>query len=612
MRRMLAFALFGLVFAGYMLTYSRFLDIMADEGAMFAVTESMVKFGRANIDQTNSVQYIWPATIGPDGSRYAKYGLGQSLAAVPLYAIGLAVPVFGLIDLTLLVNPLAGALSAAFLTLAALELGATRRRTLAITLIYAFCTPIWVYSKNFFCEALAALGFALSCWGIAVLLVRQRVAGALLAGLGIGVAVMARTSTAVAIPVLLFVVWRYGGARRRWLTLAAAAPAVAAVIAVCLYNWTRFGSVFHTGYGAESFDVFPLIGAWGMLFSPGRSLFIYAPIMLVAIPGLWKLRRPAGLRAWLLATISAVLLIHGAWWSWWGGWSWGPRLLVAMLPLLSLGLLTPEARRPQLPRCTVEGARPTGAVPAYRRGMVLRQQFTRPGIAMSAVGLLAGLGFLVQVPGVAVNRVYFFGDILRAIPDAIADEVPLYTFRFFMPLTNLRRVLYGSLDLAWKPGLGAAFDPAGLLLASLALLIGATGLALAWRGGRVGCTAAWLGPLLVLAITAGSLARYQCNDYNPYGELGAIVAAYTGPDAVIFVGDHELETNQQFWNVNRTRRHFVGVASNPQQMQKYTLPAAERAVQAGRELWYLQIDGNPPEAFPDALRRWSCAQRATL
>jgi hypothetical protein len=44
--------------------------------------------------------------------------------------------------------------------------------------------------------------------------------------------------------------------------------------------------------------------------------------------------------AWLLA-----LIFYGSWWAWDGGWSWGPRFLVPLIPisLLPLGYL-PDGR----------------------------------------------------------------------------------------------------------------------------------------------------------------------------------------------------------------------------------------------------------------------------
>ena len=77
---------------------------MLDEGEMVMVTESLVKWGRFSIEQADNVQYIAENTLGPTGDRYAKYGIGQSLAAAPLYLLALAIPQLGIIDTVLLPN----------------------------------------------------------------------------------------------------------------------------------------------------------------------------------------------------------------------------------------------------------------------------------------------------------------------------------------------------------------------------------------------------------------------------------------------------------------------------------------------------------------------------
>jgi Dolichyl-phosphate-mannose-protein mannosyltransferase len=596
-RKVLALTLFAFVFAGYMLMYSRAFDIGADEGTVLAVTESIAKYGHAGIDQANNVQYIHPAAIGRDSQRYSKYGLGQSLAALPLYAIGLAVPALGLVDVALLLNPLVGALSAVVLLLAALELGASSRRALILALIYAFCTFAWVYAKNFYGEALEALGFAVACWGMAILLTRRQARGAVLAGAGIGLAMLVRTTAAIAAPVLLFVIWHYVTEARRWrLVLAAAVPIATAAFIVGLYNWVRFGNPLNGGYGNETLTVWPWVGAWGMLFAPGRSLFIYAPVMIVAVPGLWWLRQPQGLRAWLVGTTLAMLLLHGAWWSWWGAWAWGPRYLVAILPVLSLGLLGIGTQRASGLTQTVHDH---PVLSPDRAPQSPTQRRTSWHVLL--VGALAALGFLMQLPGLLVYRVFFFWDVMKVFPDSKPDEVALYTFRFFMPLTNLQEALRGNLDLAWKPGLGKPLDLVGLLLAVLGLLVGAAGLALACRGVRAGRAVAGLSAPLVLMVTFAALVHYQARDENPFRFLDAAIETHVPPDSLILVGDQDNTTNMQRWNTNRSRRRFVGVARDAVQMPEYTLPVVRRAVNNGQEIWYLQTETEPPAVLTTAL-----------
>jgi len=417
--------------------------------------------------------------------------------------------------------------------------------------------------------------------------------GAVLAGIGIGLAMLVRTTAVVVAPILLFVIWRYTPGTRRWrLVAAAAAPLLAAGLAIGLYNWARFGSPLNGGYGNEAFRVAVWVGMLGMLFAPGRSLFIYAPIMLVCVPGLWLLRRPAGLRTWLIGAALAMLAVHGAWWSWWGAWAWGPRYLVAVLPVLSMGLLGLGMQRPAVEQrpAAAEGA-PNGPI-AWRT----------PRWQLPPLAALAGLSALVQIPGLLVYRTAFFWDVMKEFPNANPDEVSLYTFRYFMPLVNLQEALAGNLDTAWKPGPGKPLDATGLLLALAAAAIAVLGLVLAWRGGRRSGWGTGLCSLAVAALVLGSLAHYQTREANPFRPLDAAIEAHVASDALVLVGDPAAQTSAQRWNVSRSTRRVLGAARDPVQLPEYTLPVVRRAAGEGRQIWYVQSEAAPPPELAAALR----------
>jgi len=54
-----------------------------DDWSMLQVTNSIVNHGAVNIPAST------PGTaLGPDGLYYSKYGLGQSILAIPFYVIG--------------------------------------------------------------------------------------------------------------------------------------------------------------------------------------------------------------------------------------------------------------------------------------------------------------------------------------------------------------------------------------------------------------------------------------------------------------------------------------------------------------------------------------------
>jgi hypothetical protein len=121
-------------------------------------------------------------------------------------------------------------------------------------------------------------------------------------------------------------------------------PALA-VLALLTHNLIRYDDPLRFGYAGQSFDNFPLTGAFGLLFSPGRSVFLYAPPLMLSLalfPRFWRANRTMA-EAMLIAGLIA-LLFYGSWWAWDGGTSWGPRFLVPLIPLWMLPLGTASER----------------------------------------------------------------------------------------------------------------------------------------------------------------------------------------------------------------------------------------------------------------------------
>jgi hypothetical protein len=98
------------------------------------------------------------------------------------------------------------------------------------------------------------------------------------------------------------------------------------------YNFYRFGRVssFHTGWDF-SIRFFP-VGLAGLLISPGGGLLWFCPCVILALLALRKITSRQ-LEVWtIVALSSAFLLLHSLWIAWSGGSSWGPRLLLPVLP----------------------------------------------------------------------------------------------------------------------------------------------------------------------------------------------------------------------------------------------------------------------------------------
>jgi hypothetical protein len=77
----------------------------------------------------------------------------------------------------------------------------------------------------------------------------------------------------------------------------------------------------------------PLQGVAGLLFSPSRGLLIFSPIVLVALFARPPATRTPFLR-WTRAAAAAQLLLYGSYSVWWGGYTYGPRYLLDVLPAL--------------------------------------------------------------------------------------------------------------------------------------------------------------------------------------------------------------------------------------------------------------------------------------
>jgi hypothetical protein len=242
--------------------------------------------------------------------------------------------------------------------------------------------------------------------------------------------------------------------------LAAPLAAFAAPLALCAalllwHNAVRFGSPFDNGYTDEGFTTPFYVGLYGLLFSSGKSIFLFSPVVLLSAPALlafWRLRPAEALLSGGVAL--TTLLYYAAWWAWYGGWSWGPRFLTPALPFLVL---------------------PIGALLLAR------------GWARWALLLLVIAGVAVQLLGALIDFNAYIDEITGGDP---ANE-PRYLFLpWLSPLIGHLRYLYKGQHIAV-----AAFDMARLgvrpILATLypivmigALALSTVALALLFRPRR--------------------------------------------------------------------------------------------------------------------------------
>ena len=205
----------------------------------------------------------------------------------------------------------------------------TRRRAFLVACAYAFGTLTWGVAG----QALWQHAPAMLALTVALLALHDR--RLVLAGTAIALMVASRPSTPI---IALFLLPLVGRALRDWGRLVLGALPVG--LALLAYNLYVFEAPLRTGYttdGSSSAGLFGgklFEGLSGLLVSPGRGLVWYSPVLVFAGVGAVRgFRTP--LYRWSALAALAYLVAMGRYEWWWGGESFGPRLLTDALPLLA-------------------------------------------------------------------------------------------------------------------------------------------------------------------------------------------------------------------------------------------------------------------------------------
>jgi hypothetical protein len=331
------------VFAFNMLTSSR-EPAWGDAHGMWELATRIVN------DRAISIQTRWPEDIPPgtDGKYYGITPIGTSLVHVPgalLLGISHAIEPRddGLMrPLATHVAPAAlGALACMLMFLLLRDLGIRRRVASACTVILAVATTTWVYARMPYSEIMQLACFLGLFRSVLRVLDKPDKRDAIWLGIWAGCLFNAKYVFASAIVgAAVLIIWTYRKQRgdlKRVLLWAAIAGAPFLVLAL-LYNYARWGSITATGYepyldmyfGGSVFD-----GAWGMLASPNKSVFLYSPPLVLAVLAMPRaFRAVPRLGKAMLVMVVPVFLVYCTYRSWSGDYAWGPRFFVWAVPVL--------------------------------------------------------------------------------------------------------------------------------------------------------------------------------------------------------------------------------------------------------------------------------------
>lgn len=283
-----------------------------------------------------------------NGHWISDYPVGAAVLALPFYlpsVLGGADPAGRiLIDLEKLAAAVITALSAVVVYWTVRRERAPRV-ALGISFVYALATSsLSVSSQALWQHGPSQLALAVALYCLARAKVEPAWAG--WAGFALGVAIVCRPmDLLIALPLAGYVLWLHR--TLWWRFLVSGLPPL---LFQLWYNLHYFGDPLRTQFSVLGIWSAPLLdGLAGILLSPGRGLLIYSPVLLFSFVGMGMVWRKNGDPLMRTASIGVVLTIlcYGKYHTWWGGWTFGPRLLADLTPLLALLLMPVVDRIPR-------------------------------------------------------------------------------------------------------------------------------------------------------------------------------------------------------------------------------------------------------------------------
>lgn len=355
----------------------------------FVVTETMVLKNSAKFhSDVPSVRELFPETWLSkydlfSEPTYTPRSLLLSAIAVPFYYAAAVLFISPVLMVGLFVNSIIIALISLVIFLFSMEIYGSKRIAFILSLIFSVCSFIWPYNTTFYPQPLQALMLIAPAYFVykSVHLSppficsyskqsyatgsrdssgREALVYITVAGISLGLAVLAHPSSLIAIPGFLI----YAAISTRWQRKKRLAsflvPLAVVLLFIALINYTRFGTLTEFGYYSQgSIDVHAgwqgLLGLW---ISPGFGMLFYFPIVTLlplALKRLFGSKNNRGLSFLIIYIVGIFWLFVGTLsydepTSWSGAIAWGPRYMIAVLPfiVLSLGSILSRIKRANL------------------------------------------------------------------------------------------------------------------------------------------------------------------------------------------------------------------------------------------------------------------------
>jgi len=215
-----------------------------------------------------------------------------------------------------------------------------KRTKSGISPVLLSCMPffgsfIFVFAGTYFTHMMSGLLLL-----IAYIYLKK--SGFILAGLFAGLAFLSEYTVALIFPIWALQVWIKEKSFTKGFYFGLGT--LPAIIFILGYNYYFTGSPitmmykFHTFQDLHSnygFSLPTIESLWGLSFSNYKGLFFYAPFLLLALFAVFRHNKISAIASHYITWVSiAYFLVIAGYFGWWGGWTYGPRLLFPIVVLL--------------------------------------------------------------------------------------------------------------------------------------------------------------------------------------------------------------------------------------------------------------------------------------
>lgn len=418
------------------------------------------------------------STVGNNGERFSPTGLGYSIALLPaVIAEDIILKISGADFITAFplnsdwpvllfasfTNSVFGALLTVTMYLLFRSYKITHKSSIFLSFVTIVATNLFPYTKHTMAHMMQISFFVLSFFFLRKALISKTNWLFLFSGSAFGVALVSYNPTFIypVIPFGVYYIFLKGPNIKKLPEIIKDLSLIAlGVLPFYLiynwFNWTRFGNAVSTGYG--EFDVLFFLlppayiiyeGIWSVLLSPGRSFFLYSPILLITFLFWTKLKKPytpevVSFIILFLIYIYLTAVLQGGidYPVWHGESSWGPRYLTPLIPFLMIlvGLIYSKMSK------------------------VTRYLIFAPLVFLGIYIQLLGIIFPYQIKFAGLMSDVFFNGRNFNVYE-YANQIPRYSPVFKMTKTLTKRILnlpnlfnHGQFNLRLIDGFNMPFD----------------------------------------------------------------------------------------------------------------------------------------------------------